>query len=246
LGCGSLILNASANGATVTVCCATRGEAGEVVPECDLGGRTVGERRVSELHDAAGALGVTDVVLLDFEDSGMSGDASPHSLVGAPLESVVDAVRQVVERVDPDVVVTLDAGGGDGHRDHVRIAVATTEALRRSACDASLYYWCVTRSLLTRWLERLRQANPDSGHLELDASELGRPDREITTVVDVSTHIDRRRSAMTHHASQRSPYDGMPDDLVDAFLRYDTLVRVEPPWTGGPVETQLLVPARRR
>ena len=109
---------------------------------------------------------------------------------------------------------------------------------------ASLYEWCVVRSLLTRWLDALRATAPDRGHLQLDDTELGRPDEDVTTVVDVHAHLDRRRRAIALHASQRSPYDDMPEDLVDAFLGQDRFVRVLPPWSGGPVEAALTVPER--
>jgi LmbE family N-acetylglucosaminyl deacetylase len=238
-GCGSVIADAAAGGAHVTVCCATRGEAGEPAPDCDLGAGTLADVRVRELHLAAKTLGARDVVLLDFVDSGMAGDASEHTLVGAPFDNVATAVEKVVARTDPHVVVTLDPTGGDGHRDHVRIAKATIDAVRRSGRQPSVYSWCITRSLLARWFERLHDTDPEAGHLQLETTELGRPDDDITTVVDVSDHIDRRRSAIALHRSQRSPYDDMPDDLVDAFLRCDRFVRVEPPWAGGEIETAL-------
>ena len=245
-GCGSVIAEAAAGGAHVTVCCATRGEAGELAPGCELGTATLAETRAAELQRAATALGAVDVVLLDFVDSDMSGDAGPDTLVGAPFDSVVDAVAGVVAAVDPDVVVGLDTSDGDGHRDHTRIGRATVEAVRRWGGGTSLYEWCVVRSLLTRWLDAMRAAAPDRGHLQLDPAELGRPDEDVTTVVDVSAHLDRRRHAIALHASQRSPYADMPDDLVDAFLRYDRFVRVLPPWSGGPIEASLTVRDRRR
>jgi LmbE family N-acetylglucosaminyl deacetylase len=243
-GCGSVIAEAAAGGSHVTVCCATRGEAGELAPGCELGPATLAEARTAELHRAATALGAADVVLLDFLDSGMSGDAGADTLFGAPFDSVVDAVAGVVAAVDPDVVVSLDTAGGDGHRDHTRIGRATVEAVRRWDGGASLYEWCVVRSLLTRWLDALRATAPDRGHLQLDDTELGRPDEDVTTVVDVHAHLDRRRRAIALHASQRSPYDDMPEDLVDAFLGQDRFVRVLPPWSGGPVEAALTVPER--
>jgi N-acetyl-1-D-myo-inositol-2-amino-2-deoxy-alpha-D-glucopyranoside deacetylase len=153
----------------------------------------------------------------------------------------VAAITGVLGPADPDVVVTLDASGGDGHRDHIRIGEATTIAVQREGTGAPLYYWCLVRSLLERWFRHLRDANPGSGHLQLGTSPLGRPDGDITTVVDVGHHIERRQQAIRLHASQRSPYEGMPADLVDAFLRYDRLVRAEPTWTGGPVETAILL-----
>jgi LmbE family N-acetylglucosaminyl deacetylase len=244
-GCGSLVLHAAAAGAHVTVCCATRGEAGELAPGCTLGGRTLAEQRTKELHDAADALGAKEVVLLDFRDSDMSGEAAPETLVGAPFESVVEAVAAVLAAVDPDVVVTLDPTGVDGHRDHTRIGAATVAAVGRHDRGASLYYWSVARSLLVRWFETLREADPESGHLRLDDVELGQPDDEFTTIIDVRAFVERRRAAIALHASQRSPYDAMPPMLADAFWHADRLVRLQPPWTDGPVETDLHVPDRR-
>lgn len=244
-GCGSLIADAASGGADVTVCCATRGEAGELVDGCELGGGTLADLRVRELQEAGGVLGARAFELLDFVDSGMEGPAGSETLVGAPLESVVEAVTAVLDRVDPDVVVTLDPTGGDGHRDHVRIAEATTAAARRRSSGASLYHWCIPRSVLLRWLERTREVNPDSGHLELDSSTLGRPTEDITTVLELAAHLDVRRAAIARHASQRSPFEDMPDDLVHDFLTRDHLVRAEPPWPGGALETALLVPDRR-
>ena len=239
-GCGSLIAASARAGAAVTVVCATRGEAGEVTEGCDVSDG-LGAVRERELREAGALLGVSDVVLLDFVDSDMTGDAAPETLVGAPLEDVVRAVGEVLERVDPDVVVTLDPVAGDGHRDHVRIGEATTEAVRRHDSGASLYYWAVPREGLRRWLDTLREERPDAAHLDLDRSGMGRPEDEITTVVDVSAFVDVRRAAMAAHRSQRPPFDDMPPHVAQEFLVRDLLVRVEPPWQGGPRETALVV-----
>lgn len=238
-GCGSVIARAVADGAQVTVCCATRGEAGELRDGCDLRGRSLGEQREGELLAAGAALGARDVVLLDYIDSDMTGDAAATTLVGAPFDRVVADMLAVLERVDPDVVVTLDAAGGDGHRDHVRIAEATTSAVRQWGGGASLYYWCLVRSLFVRWLQEL-----DPADTEAYRTQLGRPDDDITTVVDVRAHLEARWAAIRLHASQHSPYDALPTDLAEAFLGADRLVRVEPAWTGGPLETELYVPTR--
>ena len=130
-GTGSVIANLAAAGVEVVVCCATRGEMGEAhgVPE----GADLGAVREAELRAAGAILGVADFVLLGYLDSGMTGDLAEDSLVGAPLEDVVGRVRAVVEDVDPELVITLDPVNSDGHRDHVRIGAATTEACRGRA-----------------------------------------------------------------------------------------------------------------
>jgi hypothetical protein len=101
------------------------------------------------------------------------------------------------------------------------------------------------RSLLRRWLDALRRDRPDAGHLALDDTDLGRPDEDITTVLDASAYLDVRRRAIALHASQHSPYDDLPDDIAEAFLTRDRLVRVAPVWSGGPLETELLLPTTR-
>ena len=241
-GCGSLIAHAARGGAAVTVCCATRGEAGEPATGSGVEPDALPAVRERELRDAAALLGASDVVLLDFVDSGMAGDAPSSTLVGAAFEDVVDTVAAVVASVEPGVVVTMDESGGDGHRDHVRIAAATIEAVRRRP-GPHLYQWCLSRSLLGRWVEALRAELPESEHLDLDPTTMGRPDEDITTVLDVADLVPLRWEAIRAHRSQHSPFEVMPEALRDAFLGVDRLVRVSPPWPGGPPEHELSWPA---
>ncbi|RZI79234.1 MAG: PIG-L family deacetylase, partial [Microbacterium sp.] len=103
-GCGGLLLHAQAAGFDTFVTCATRGEAGE-----DRDGRTgpvLGDLRAAELRSAATLLGVSDVELLDFADSGMAGPTAPGTLVGADLADVVATIVDSLRRTRPDVVLT--------------------------------------------------------------------------------------------------------------------------------------------
>jgi LmbE family N-acetylglucosaminyl deacetylase len=238
-GTGSVIAHEAARGVDVVVCCATRGEAGEA-PDWLADGEDLGAVRERELHDAAAVLGATRVLLLDFGDSGMTGDAAQGTLSGAPFDDVVRAVRGVLEAVDPQVVVTLDPVNGDGHRDHARIGAATIEACRDRPATL-VYVWTVLRSLLTQWFEELARLRPDSGHLELDLDRegVGRVIGDVTTVLDTTDVVDVRTRAGAVHRSQQPPFDGMPAPLLEAFLARDHLVRVQPPWHGGAVERSL-------
>lgn len=237
-GCGSVIALARQQGHAVTVCCATRGEAGEAPPWLSAD-RSLGEVREAELRAAGGVLGVEQFVMLDFADSGMTGTPPAGTLAAAPDEQVVEAVRRVILAVEPDVVVTLDPEHGDGHRDHAVIGRATT-----SACaglhELRLYYWTVPRRLLARWFDELARSRPDSEHLDLDRVGLGRPDQDITTVIDTESVRPLRERAIAAHASQASPFADMPGDLRAEFFTRDHLIRVRPPWTGGPPEASLI------
>jgi LmbE family N-acetylglucosaminyl deacetylase len=240
-GMGSVIARAAGNGVTVAVCCATRGERGEARPDAVPAGVSVAAVREGELRAAAHRLGADHVRLLDFEDSGWDGACGGASLCGAPFAAVVDAVRAVLIAEAPDIVVTGDPSGGDGHRDHVRIAQATTAAFDAFAADAAsagrrLYHWCLPRSLLRRWLAHQQ----GSVYTDVPDEQIGCPDEEITTVVDVRDLLARRLDAIALHASQASPFAGLPEDLRDAFLGTDYFVRARPRWTGGPLEQSLL------
>jgi N-acetyl-1-D-myo-inositol-2-amino-2-deoxy-alpha-D-glucopyranoside deacetylase len=235
-GTGSLIAAAAASGVEVTVCCATRGEAGEahgLAPDADLA--TI---REAELRAAGEVLGVHRVVLLGLGDSGMDGTPPAGSLAAAPTSEVADRVATVVAEVQPDVVVTLDPDGGDGHRDHIAIGQATVQACRAFPA-VRVYAWTVRRSVLAMWFAQLENVRPESAHLDLDRQGLGRPDEDITTILDLRSVRAIRERAMTEHASQTAPFDGMPADLLDTFLDTDSLVRLQPPWSGGEVERDL-------
>jgi N-acetyl-1-D-myo-inositol-2-amino-2-deoxy-alpha-D-glucopyranoside deacetylase len=263
-GCGGVIAHAAAAGAEVVVCSATRGELGEDHSGTTDGPGELGAARVAELEAAGRALGAARTSVLDLGDSGWDGPIPAGSLCGVDSSVVVAEVRRLLEAEVPDVVVTLDPTGSDGHRDHVRIAEATTAAVeawvregrpartgvqatelhgaRRGARatggpDVHLYHWFLTRSLMHRWAEHMAAADPDSVYLQV---ELGHPDDDTTTILDTTAQVETIRRAIAEHRTQQSPYDGLPADLELAFLGTQHLQRVVPPWTGGPTETTIV------
>ncbi|GIJ71463.1 PIG-L deacetylase family protein [Virgisporangium ochraceum] len=236
-GCGSLLLHAAAAGATTAVCCATRGEAGEPAPGSGITTEQLPAVRERELRTAAAMLGVSRVDLLGFADSGLAGEAAPRTLAGAPLDEVTERVRAHIEDFRPHVLVTLDAG--DGHRDHARVRDAALAAARTARWRVErVYLHCLPQALMRRWLDHVARENPGSPYARADVP--GTPDELITTVVDTGAHLAARERAIAVHASQVSPYEGLPADLRHAFLATDHLRRIEPPWTGGERERDVL------
>lgn len=235
-GTGSVLLTAAAEGARTVVVCATRGEAGEVLAGVEVPAGGVGALREAELRAAASALGVGEVEVLGFTDSGMDGEAPPGSLCAAPLGELVAAVRATFDRHRPDVVVTLAAD--DGHRDHARVRDAVLEAVDGGDHpDLRVLLACLPRSLMHDWVRH--QAGNDKASAYVELPEIGTPDEQVTTVVDAAAHYPARVAAIALHASQPSPYDGLPEDLRRAFLGTDHLVRVRPAATGTEHETTL-------
>ncbi|MBD8870524.1 PIG-L family deacetylase [Nocardioides donggukensis] len=223
-GCGSVLAHASAHGLASVVVCATRGELGEPAPGSGVDPDRLPRVREAELRRACQLLGVGRVELLDYTDSGVAGDPAPGSLAAADPAELRDRVARLLDDVRPEVVVTLDAS--DGHRDHAAMRDATLAALDRAAHrPRRTYLFCLARSLMTEFT-----GDPT----------LGTPAEQITTLVDVSAHLDRRWQAIRTHASQVPPFDAMGPELQRGFLAVDRLRRVDPPWPGGPVETTWL------
>lgn len=235
-GTGSVLLAAAASGARTVVVCATRGEAGEVRAGVDVPPGGVAALREAELHAAARAMGVAEVEVLGFTDSGMDGDPAAGALCGVPLDTLVAEVAGALQRHRPDVVVTLAAD--DGHRDHARVRDAVLAAVDASGPDgARVLLHCLPRSLMHAWVRH--QTGNDKAAAYVELPQIGTPDDELTTVVDNAEHYDARSRAITLHASQSSPYDRLPDELRRAFLCTDHFVRVRPAWIGGDLETSL-------
>ncbi len=228
-GCGSTIARAAAAGARVTLACATRGEAGEPAPGL-LDCADLGAVREAELHRSASALGVADVQLLGYRDSGFDGEPPRGSLCAAGADDVAGVLARLVADVRPRVVVVLD--GTDGHRDHRRIRAATACAVRHAAAPGTvLVEHCLPNSLMRRWLAEMRVLRPDTAYHAIDPEDFGRPDAEVTDVLDVAGVLPLREAAMAEHRSQASPFDGLGADLRRAFLVTDHLARV--PWRPG-------------
>lgn len=221
-GCGSLIAAAALAGATVTVVCATAGELGEST--MTVARHELGRIRERELHSAAAVLGAARVVLLGYTDSGFDGPAAPGSLCAAPLDDVADRIAEELERLEPDVVLVLD--GSDGHRDHLAIRDAVRAALdRRPAPPVRLFEHVLIRSLMHEWVAARRvAAGADDPYVDLP--DIGRPDDEVTHVVATEHVLARRERAISMHASQTSPFDGLDPALARRFLAADHLVRV--------------------
>lgn len=220
-GCGSLIAQSAQAGARVTVLCATRGGAGERVPDPITDSWPLGLIREVELVQAARVLGVTDVAMLGYRDSGFEGEAHPACLVATPLDAVTRDLAGRLADLDPDVVLTLD--GSDGHRDHVHLRDALAAAIVELPRRPRMVCSSLANSLMRRWVEE--RAGSDTAYLQLDLDTLGRPDEELTAL-DTSDVLAVREQAIACHRSQASPYDGLSPELRRAFLTVDHIEEV--------------------
>jgi N-acetyl-1-D-myo-inositol-2-amino-2-deoxy-alpha-D-glucopyranoside deacetylase len=217
-GCGSLIALAVATGASVTVICATRGEAGERATDPASDHLPLGVVRERELRAAGQVLGVGSIELLDLADSGFDGLLPINALCGVAVDQLAAELESHFDRLAADVILILD--GSDGHRDHRHVRSAVEQVIARSRRRLRLVQACISNSLMRRWVAEMGELNPDAAYLELDVDSLGRPEGELTPI-DVSSYLDVRQAAIACHRSQHSPFDGLSPDLRHAFLSTD-------------------------
>jgi N-acetyl-1-D-myo-inositol-2-amino-2-deoxy-alpha-D-glucopyranoside deacetylase len=237
---GGVLAAAHDRGVEITLVCATRGEAGEIlVPELATP-ENLGEVREGELRRAMDAVGIADVRFLDYRDSGMIGTSEnedPRALMQAPTAEVVDRVARVIRELHPAVVLTFGPDGFYGHPDHLAVSRATTDAVLAVGEEAdgrrvrALYYTTMPRERFREIAER-----PNSRWSDITPEQLatmGTPLAEITTIVDVGPFVERKRAAMAAHRTQfgdSGPLHELPRDEVDLWLGREHFVRAALPW----------------
>lgn len=217
-GCGSILAAASAAGATVTVICATRGEAGERVPDPDTDDLPLGTVREQELHEAARVLGVERVELLHHRDSDFDGPFPDGALVSVPVDRLADDLAARFDALGPDVVVILD--GGDGHRDHLHVRDAVEAAVAAGRYRGRVVLSCLPNGLMRRWVAEMRAGGSGGVYVDLDLDALGTPD-DLLTALPAGHVLAVREAAIACHRSQRSPYEDLSPELRREFLATD-------------------------
>jgi len=254
-GSGSTLALYADRGIDITVVCATRGEAGEIAPGSDAIPEILGDAREAELRAALKVLGVRSLILLGYRDSGMAGsedNKNPLALINVPMREAVARLVGIMKEWQPQVIATIDPGGGYGHPDHIRIAEVTTQAFK-AACNSStrlrtgngqwkpqkLYYHAFPRSQMRKWFQYIREHDPENEMAKIDPTTVGVEDNTITTILDVSNYVDIRLKAAEKHRSQRSPFNTLPRQMTQEVLCRDFWIRAEPAWAGSEPETDL-------
>ncbi|MDP6510538.1 MAG: PIG-L family deacetylase [Dehalococcoidia bacterium] len=254
-GAGSTLARYASEGVDITVVTTTGGEVGEIAPGSDATPETLGAVREVELRSALSVLGVHSSVLLGYRDSGMAGtedNLHPSAFINTPESEVLERLVALIRKHRPQVVATMDLGGGYGHPDHIRASELTTQAFKTAGDPTfpslsgeepwtpnKLYYHVFPRSRMVQWFNYIKETNPSSEMADMDPNTIGTPDEDISTVLEVSPYMDQRLRAAEQHRSQQSPFTMLPRDLTNEALSKDFWVRAEPPWHGGEMETDL-------
>ena len=238
---GGVMALAAESGHRVVLVVATRGEVGEVPDGFLDPGESLAERRVLETERAAQVLGIDRVEFLGYRDSGMAGEATndhPDCFWQADVDDAARRLADILTAEQADVLTCYDSNGVYGHPDHIQVHRVGRRAAEMAGV-ARVYEATMNRTRvregLEEWADRYDIADLEVGEIEA----MGTPDEAITTEVDVSAVVDRKRAALACHASQvdeSSLFLSMSEaDFATAFGT-ESFIRVDAgaPATDGP------------
>ena len=225
------------DGHRVVVVYATGGELGSVPDGLLAPGETLTARRVAEAEASAAATGAQRIVWLGYHDSGMEGDEAngdPRSFFQADVDTAARRLADVLEEEAADVLTIYDDPGNYGHPDHVQVYRVGGRAAELAGVEHVLEV-----TLNRDHIRRMMAAARDAGDLDESAPEaqmdlddptfvLGTEEELITTTIDVTPWLDRKRRAIEAHASQvvdTGFFLAMPPDAFARALSTEFYIR---------------------
>ncbi len=235
-GTGGILARYSDEGVRTVLVTCTNGELGDgpggVKPDDPAHDEAVVVAlRREELEASCQILGVSDLEMLGYHDSGMEGwpqNNAPGSFWQTPVTEAGHRLADLMRRYRPQVVVTYDENGFYGHPDHIQANRITRAAIAECGIPHKLYYTAIARSTLVGFAETLAAAGIDSPISVDENPDFGTPDELITTEVDCSAVVARKYAALAAHASQSENifFLEMGEDLFGTVMGRELFVRV--------------------
>jgi LmbE family N-acetylglucosaminyl deacetylase len=245
---GGVLAAYSAQGVRTVVVTCTNGEfgdgAGGVKPGQDgHDEQAVAGQRVAELRESCAILGVTDLELLGYHDSGMPEwdyKDRPDAFCNIPQAQVVARLTGLIERYRPQVLITYNDRSPYQHPDHLHASRCAQAAFASSGIPAKLYLSAIRESDWRQAWEALHEAGVEVPDFEETPEERRQADEEehrITTTVDVRAVLERKRDALFAHGSQMSEsswFTKIPREVADSAFGFEHFIRAGDT-TGAPL-----------
>jgi LmbE family N-acetylglucosaminyl deacetylase len=202
------------------------------------------------LEDSCRVLGVSHLELLGYHDSGMEGwpqNVAPGAFWQTPVAEAGHRLAELMEKYQPQVVVTYDENGFYGHPDHIQANRITLAAIAECGIPDKLYYTAVPRSAFHSLGETLAAAGIDLPSEAEEDPDFGTPDELITTTVDCSAVAGRKYASLVAHASQSDNifFLRMGEELFGAIMGSESFVRVQDSTNSSIPESDLFAGLRQ-
>lgn len=185
---GSLLAKYAGEGHDVYVVMTTSGQMGAANTNIPKGER-LGEAREAEARCSCEALGIHGPFLLGL----MDGDTAANR---EAAREIPRRLREIIEQVTPDVIITFGPDGLTGHPDHRTASNMVTQVFQQ-------------RSLLTHHPRKLYYLAWPESRFKDAPFPFNRPgfirgvsEEFVTTVVDVSRYLDTAFNSIQCHKTQ--------------------------------------------
>lgn len=209
--CGGTLAKAAAEGHSVHLICATRGEEGEIVhPDIDADaypkGDARGRLRTEELTETCRVLGLRPPLFLDHHDSGFPIEVGLNNPKAFMNQDVLDLERQLLPylaELNPDVLITFDPHGGYPHIDHItihRAAIAAFWSAGSVVQPAPKRLFFPSRSLAA--MREAKARSTSSTMTAVDPEIYGVSEDSFAAVIDIKPYAEQKRKAIEAHRSQ--------------------------------------------
>ena len=160
--------------------------------------------RAGELQRAAALVGISRLVSLGYDDSGMKGwtqNEQPSSFMNANVDAVARTLASIMDEEHAAVIVTYDENGFYGHPDHIMANVVTRAAIAQATSPQRLYYPVAPRGILEEFVAGAQASGVFLPAWVLDASHTVSDDT-VAATMDVRDVAKRKHQAVATHASQ--------------------------------------------
>jgi len=230
-GTGALLARYAQEGHDVHLVTVTSGQLGVTSHAGIPAGPELGAAREEELRCSARELGIHPAIAFGFHDQGLA-----TALV---MDEVARRLRQVINHVKPEVIITHGPDGISGHIDHRITSVVVTEAFqeqeRLQHRPGKLYYITYPESRIPV------VAGATDGRRQYRTAS----DAFITTEIDARAGDAAADRALECHKTQMTARDmetrkNYKRDVLGGVVHL-RLVMTDGPWPAGK-ETELFAP----
>ena len=245
---GGVLATYAAQGIRTVVVTCTNGEFGDAQGGVKPGQdghdeREVARQRLAELRESCAILGVTNLELLGYHDSGMPEwdyKDRPDAFCNIPQAKVAERITGLIEQYRPQVLITYDDQGPYQHPDHLHASLCAQAAFADSGIPAKLYLSALRGSDFRKVWDALRELGeevPDFRSMDPEALRRGEESElRITTTVDIRPVLGRKRDALFAHHSQISEswFSKLPPEVAEVTFGRESFIRASDT-TGAPL-----------
>jgi len=237
----------ASQGVEVALACATRGEAGEISDPALAMPENLGEKREAELRCSCEIIGISQLYLLGYCDSGMIDtpeNERPTAFIQADPDDVRCKLVKVMREFKPHVVMTFEPNGWYGHPDHIAAGRYTNEAFELTGqagvfpeagpswTPRRLFHAAFLRSQFEIMADYAKEQGIDlpgfSPQFDDDEDPLA---DQITHRLDVDTYYEIKQASRLCHQTQFGDdhlFSKLPAEIMRSVGRYEDFIQVYP------------------